>query len=97
VINAETMYFSSNLKYVPAKNTVDNTIAINTAIPPSTGVELVCDVRPLGWAQRLFNLETVTIDGMVSHVIANAITNPGMISIHGGIDIEDMLKGKVKI
>jgi hypothetical protein len=33
---------------------------------------------------------------MVSQVIANAIKNPGMISIHSGIDIEDMLKGRVK-
>ena len=97
MINPLIMYFSSNLKYVPAKITVEITSPKNTAIPPSVGIVPVCDVRPLGVSQRSFNLEIFTIDGIVNQVMPNAIKNPRMISIHIGIDIEEMLTGKVKI
>ena len=79
-INPEIMYLSSNLKYVPAKITVDNTSATNTAIPPSVGVALKCDVRPLGLSVRFFNLEIFTTDGMINQVRQNAIKDPMMIN-----------------
>jgi hypothetical protein len=97
MINPHTMYSSSNLKYVPAKIIVDITNPANTDIPPRFGTIFLCDVRPLLVAQRFFNLETFTIDGIVNQVIPNAIKNPRMISTPKGIDIVEMLKGKVKI
>jgi hypothetical protein len=95
MINPEIMYISSNLKYAPAKITVDSISPINTAIPPRVGVVMECDVRPLGLSQRFFDLEICTIDGMINQVIPNAIKNPRMISIQRGKDIDEMLKGKV--
>lgn len=80
MINPEIIYLSSNLKYVPAKITVDNTSAIKIAIPPSVGVALKCDVRPLGLSQRFFNLEIITTDGMINQVRQKAIEKPRMIS-----------------
>jgi hypothetical protein len=94
MINPEIIYLSSNLKYVPAKITVDNTSAIKIAIPPSVGVALKCDVRTLGLSQRFFNLEIFTIDGTVNHVMTNAIKNPSTISKQSGIKIEYMLTAK---
>ena len=88
MINPEIMYFSSNLKYVPAKITVDKISATNTAIPPRFGVEPVCDVRPLGVSQRFFNLDIFTTDGMINQVRTNAIENTRMISTQLGINIE---------
>ena len=79
-INPEIMYLSSNLKYVPAKITVDSISATNTAIPPSVGVALTCDVRPLGVSVRFFNREMCTTDGMINQVKQNAIKNPIMIN-----------------
>jgi len=78
--NPAKMYFSSNLKYVPAKITVESTSPTKTAIPPRVGVELKCDVRPLGVAQRSFNLEIFTTDGIVIQVMPNANKNPIMIN-----------------
>ena len=80
MINPEIMYLSSNLKYVPAKITVDRISATNTAIPPRFGVEPLCDVRPLGVSQRFFNLEIFTTDGMINQVRQKAIEKPRMIS-----------------
>ena len=80
MINPEIMYFSSNLKYVPAKITVDRISAINIAIPPRFGVDPKCDVRTLGVSQRFFNLEIFTIDGTVNQVRPNANKNPIMIN-----------------
>jgi hypothetical protein len=74
------MYFSSNLKYVPAKITVESTSPTKIAIPPRVGVELKCDVLLLGVAQRSFNLEIFTTDGMTNQVTPNAIKNPSRIS-----------------
>ena len=79
-INQEIMYLSSNLKYVPAKITVDSTSATNIAIQPSVGVALKCDVRPLGVSVRFFNNEIFTIDGTVNQVRQKAIEKPRMIS-----------------
>lgn len=97
MINPEIKYFSSNLKYVPEKITVDNTSATNTAIPPRFGMELVCDVRPLGVSVRFFNLEIFTTDGMIKQVRPNAIKNPSTISIQSGINKEEMFSGKFTI
>jgi hypothetical protein len=80
IINPEIMYLSSNLKYAPAKITVDRTSAIKIATPPNVGVALICDVRPLGLSQRFFNLDILTTDGMISQVRTNAIENPMKIS-----------------
>lgn len=96
-IKPEIMYLSSNIKYVPAKITVVSTIAINTAIPPRFGMELVCDVRPLGVSVRFFDLEIFTIDGMINQVRQNAIKNPSIIIIQWGINTEGMLTGKFTI
>ena len=97
MITPEIIYLSSNLKYVPAKITVDNTSAINTAIPPRFGVALICDVLPLGTLQRPFNLAIFTIDGTVSHVMPNAIKNPRRISVQLGIKMEETVEGKYTI
>ncbi len=71
---------------------VYNTIPTNIAIPPSVGVGLECDVRPLAEAQRFFDLEIFTIDGVVNQVMPNTSKDPGMIIIQWGQDIENMLK-----
>jgi hypothetical protein len=82
MINPEIMYFSSNKKYVPAKITVDKTTPTKTAIPPSVGVAMICEVRPFGVSQRFFNLEIFITDGIVNQVMPNAIKNPMIIIIH---------------
>jgi hypothetical protein len=97
MINPEIKYFNSNLKYAPAKITVDNTSPMNTAIPPRFGMALKCDVLPLGVEQRFFNLDIFTIDGMINQVRQNAIKNPRKISIQSGINIEEMFTGKFTI
>jgi hypothetical protein len=97
MINPLIMYGSSILKDVPAKITVDNTNPANTDIPPRFGMIFLCDVRPLIVAQRFFNLEVCTIDGIVYQVMPNAIRTPRMITIQKGTVKEKMLKGKVKI
>ena len=81
MINPHIMYSSSNLMYIPAKITVDITNPANTDIPPRFGTIFLCDVRPLLAAQRFFNLEVCTIDGIVYQVMPNAIKNPRMITI----------------
>ena len=95
--NPAKMYFSSNLKYVPAKITVESTSPTKTAIPPRVGMELKCDVLLLGVAQRSFNLEIFTIDGTVIQVMENAIKNPRRISVQLGIKMEKTVAGKYTI
>ena len=97
MINPEIMYCSSNLKYAPAKITVDIISPIKTATPPSVGMVPACDDRQLGVSQRHFNREIFTIDGIVNHVMPNAIINPSMVSIQIGIERDEMLKGKATI
>ena len=96
MINPTIMYCSSNLKYVPAKITADITNQANTDIPPRFGTIFLCDVRPLLAAQRFFNLEVCTIDGIVYQVMPNAIKNPRMIIIQLGKNILEKLTGMVK-
>jgi hypothetical protein len=87
------IYFSSKIKYVPAKTTTDNTSPINIAMPPSDGVGSVCDVRQFGLFKRPFAIEICTIDGIVKPVMQNAIKKPNMINIQKGIDSDEMFKG----
>jgi hypothetical protein len=96
MINPQIMYSSSNLKYVPAKITVDVTNPANTAIPPRVAIGLLCDVRPLLVAQRFFNIETDTIDGIVNQVMPNANTKPRMITIQLGKNVKEKLTGMIK-
>ena len=93
----EIIYFSSYLKNVPARITVDNKSPMNTAIPPSVGIDPVCDVRPFGTTQRFFNFDIFTIDGMVNQVMPNAVKNPRLTNIQAGTAKTDMLKGKFTI
>jgi hypothetical protein len=60
-------------------------------------VTFVCDVLQLGEQQRFFSLEIFTIDGMVNQVITNARSDPRKVSIHKGIETEEMLIGQFKI
>ena len=95
--NPAKMYFSSNLKYGPAKITVESTSPTKTAIPPRVGMELKCDVLLLGAAQRFFNLEILITDGIVNQVMPNAIKNPRRISVQLGIKMEKTDEGKYTI
>jgi hypothetical protein len=57
----------------------------------------VCEVLPLAAAHRFFNLATPTIEGIVTHVMPNAIINPRTISIQDGKEIENILADEFNI
>jgi hypothetical protein len=67
---------------------------MNTAIPPRFGIVPLCEVRSFGLIQRFFNLDIVTIDGIMNLVTPNAIKNPKNINNQGGIIAEKRLTGE---